>query len=184
MIGELPTSLVISGVSYPIRYDYRIALLIFEAYEDKELTREEQHMVCLRCLYEDHSRIPEKDLKEAIEKAIWFLDGGDMPKTENRVKTLDWKQDERMIFSAVNKTSGCECRAVPMHWWSFLGYLSEIGDCLLSTVMHIRHKRGRGEKLEKYELKVCREHSELINIKEKLTEEENKEKDIVDSLFY
>lgn len=38
MIGLLPTSLEIDGEQYEINSDFRIALLIFEAYADKELT--------------------------------------------------------------------------------------------------------------------------------------------------
>ena len=184
MIGELPTSLEAGGVKYAIRSDYRIALLIFQAYEDPELTQQEKHMTCIRCLYEDWQQIPRNDLADALKSAFWFLDGGDMPKKDQHAKTLDWEQDEKMVFSAVNKTAGFEVRAVEyLHWWTFLGYFAETGEGLLSTVMSIRNKRAKGKKLDKWEEEFLREHRNLIEIRRRLTKEEQAENDFVDSLF-
>lgn len=184
MIGELPTSLEGSGIRYPIRSDYRVALIIFQAYDDPELTQQEKHMTCIRCLYEDWTQITSDDLVEALKAAFWFLDGGDMPKYEQHVKTFDWEQDEKMIFSGVNKVAGQEVRADEyLHWWTFLGYFSETGDGMLSTVMNIRSKIAKGKKLEKYEEEFVREHPELIELRRKLTKEEQAEIDFVNSLF-
>lgn len=64
-----------------------------------------------------------------------------------------------------------------MHWWTFLGYFSEVGDGLFSQVINIRQKRAKGKKLEKWELDFYNEHKELVDIKEKLTPEEQAELD-------
>lgn len=184
MIGELPTSLEAGGVKYPIRSDYRIALLIFQAYEDPELTQQEKHMTCIRCLYEDYTQIPENDIADALKAALWFLDGGDMPKSDNHVKTFDWEQDEKMIFSGVNKVAGFEVRSEEyLHWWTFLGYFSEMGEGLFSLITNIRSKRAKGKKLEKWEQDFYREHYSMIEIRRRLSKEEQAEQDFVDSLF-
>ena len=108
MIGILPKSLEIGDTEYKIRSDFRVALLIFEAFNDTELTDSEKIKVCLECLYEE---IPD-DMETAYKKAVWFLDGGDIPKSKPlRKKTFDWKQDESIIFSAVNKSAGFETRS-------------------------------------------------------------------------
>lgn len=175
MIGLLPTSLEIDGEQYEINSDFRIALLIFEAYADKELTYCEKAAVCLNCLYKE---VP-KNVEEALKKALWFLDGGDVPKSKKApVKIIDWSYDESIIFPALNKVAGFETRiASYVHWWTFLGYFSEVGDGLLSQVMNIRQKRAKEKKLEKWELDFYNEHKELVDIKEKLTPEEQAELD-------
>lgn len=175
MIGLLPTSLEIDGEQYEINSDFRIALLIFEAYADKELTYCEKAAVCLNCLYKE---VP-KNVEEALKKALWFLDGGDVPKSKKAsVKIIDWSYDESIIFPALNKVAGFETRiASYVHWWTFLGYFSEVGDGLLSQVMNIRGKRAKGKKLEKWERDFYNEHKELVDIKEKLTPEEQAELD-------
>lgn len=175
MIGELPTTLKIGGEDYSIRSDFRVMLNIFQAFNDPDLTEGEKCFVCLKCLYEDFEKITEDCLEEAVKKAYWFCDGGDIPKEENvkNVKTFDWEQDEHMIFPAVNKAAGYETRAVPyLHWWAFLGLFGEIGEGLFSQVVNIRNKRAKGKKLDKTEKEFYREHKNMIEIKKRLSEEE------------
>lgn len=175
MIGLLPTSLEVDGEQYEINTDFRIVLLIFEAYADKELSDYEKLVVCLNCLYKE---IPQ-DTEEAMKKAVWFLDGGNVPKSRKApVKIIDWSYDESIIFPALNKVAGFETRSKDyLHWWTFLGYFSEVGDGLLSQVMNIRGKRAKGKKLEKWERDFYNEHKELVDIKEKLSPEQQAELD-------
>lgn len=175
MIGLLPKSLEVGGTEYKIRSDFRVALLIFEAFNDKELNEYEKIQVCIECLYE----IIPSDIENAYKKAVWFLEGGNVPKLKpvNR-KIFDWKQDESIIFSAVNKSAGFETRSEEyLHWWTFLGYFLEIGDGLFSQVVNIRTKRAKGKKLEKWEREFYNEHRELIDIKKQYSTEEQAEID-------
>lgn len=185
MIGALPKSLEVNGTQYPIRSDFRVALLIFEAYSNPELSNYEQAEICLQCLYEDSRSIPIENMQEALEKAVWFLDGGDMPKSKSSDrKTLDWVQDESIIFPAVNKVAGYETRSVEyLHWWSFLGMFNEIGEGLFSTVMSIRSKKVKGKKLDKWEQEFYRDHKEMVDIKTRYSEEEQQEIDKLNDLL-
>lgn len=184
MIGKLPKSLVVGDTEYAIRSGFDVALLIFQAYSDPNLSETEKAQVCLMCLYEE---VP-INADEALKQATWFLDGGDMPKSKKSpVKLMDWEYDQSIYFPAVNKVAGYETRTVDyLHWWSFLGLFNEIGEGLFSQVMNIRSKRAKGKKLEKHEKEFYNEHKELINIKEKLTEEEQarlqEEADFIDNL--
>ena len=91
---------------------------------------------------------------------------------------VDWKQDESIIFSAINKSAGFETRlAEYIHWWTFLGYFSEIGDGLFSQVVNIRTKKAKGKKLGKWEREFYNEHRELIDIKQHYNSEEQAEID-------
>ena len=180
MIGILPESLEIDGVEYKIRSDYRVALLIFKAYRDNKLSDYEKSMVCLKCLFQE---MP-KNLNKALEKAVWFLDGGDMPKSKQAPSPMmDWEQDQYIIFPALNKVAGYEIRSVKyLHWWSLLGLFQGIDEGLYSQVMNIRAKKIKGKKLEKWERDFYIEHRELIDIKHKLTAEEQAELDFINNL--
>lgn len=173
MIGHLPTTLVIDEKDYKIRTDYRIVLTIFEAFNDVELTDKDKMHVILELLYEE---IP-TNLEEALKQATWFLDGGKQYEEFNKTKKImDWEQDESIIFSAINKVAGCETREKEyIHWWTFLGYFSEIGEGLFSTVINIRQKKNKCKKLEKYEQEFYRSNKQLIDLKEKYTAEEQAE---------
>lgn len=185
MIGLLPKTLKINDTDYAIRSDFRIALRVLEAYNDPDLSDYDKAVVCLQCIYPSFDSIPKDDIQSALELAYWFLDGGDSPKTKtNERKVIDWKQDERIIFPAINKVAGYETRSTEyLHWWSFLGLFGEIGEGLLSTVLSIRQKKAKGKKLDKWEQTYYRENKELIDIKTPLSAEEQAEADRLNELL-
>lgn len=89
-----------------------------------------------------------------------------------------------MIFSAVNKVAGQETRALDyMHWWTFLGYFSEIGEGMLSQVLSIRAKKAKGKKLEKWEKEFYNERREIIDIRQSYSAEEQAEIDRLNKLL-
>lgn len=183
MIGRLPNTLEINGKEYNIRTDYRVVLKTFAAYNSIELTDYEKLSVLIRNIYIDFDKIT--DWKIAIEKAVWFINGGkNFEKYQKAKKTMDWEQDEQMIFSAVNKVAGFETREKEyIHWWTFLGYFSEIGESLFTSVLHIREKKNQGKKLEKYEQDFYRNNKELINIKQRYSSGEQTEIDRLNKLL-
>lgn len=167
MIGDLPKKFTVGGKEYEIRSDYRCALNIYEAFDDNELDEYEKALVCLVNIFPDYESIPEDDLQQAVEKAYWFVGGGDMPQSEpEKVKLIDWKQDENILFPAMNKTAGFIVRECEyLHWWEFLGFFGEIREGLFASVMNIRQKQAQGKPLEKHEKEFYRKNRNLINIK-------------------
>lgn len=166
MIGLLPESLNVCGYELPINADFRNVLTIFSAFADEQLTKEETAYIVLMRLY----RVPvtEENAEEALRKAYWFLDGGDMPKSApNSVKVIDWKHDESMLMPAISKTVGVvDIRELPyLHWWTFLGAFGEIGEGLFSQVVHMRQKLGKGERLDKTEKEFYRRNMELVTLR-------------------
>lgn len=185
MIGHLPQELNINDAKRAIRTDFRTALLIFQAFNDVELSDREKAEVMLKCLYEDFDNIACSDYQEAVEKAAWFLDGGkEYEEAKDNKKVLDWEQDEQLIFPAINKAAGYEVRAVEyLHWWTFIGFFNEIGEGLFSSVVSIRQKKNKGKKLEKYEQEFYKENKQLIEIERKYSAEEQAEIDYLNKLL-
>lgn len=192
MIGLLPDTLNVGGEDYKICTDYKIALLIFEAFNDPDLSEAEKGAVMLESLYEDFTQIPPEYLEEAMRKAALYLDGvqedgGTIDvesKNANEPVLISWEQDEKMIFAAVNKVAGCEVRALPaLHWWSFLGYFSEMGECLLNTVISIRRKKAKHKPLEKWEKEFYKNNRDIIDIKKKYSASEQARRDYLNALL-
>lgn len=186
MIGELPESLEIGGKPYRINADFRVILKIFQAFDDPELTEAEKCFICMKNLFTDFESIPEEHLQTAINQAYWFVGGGDIPEKSDarKAKIIDWEQDEFLYFPAVNKIAGFETRAVKfLHWWTFLGYFNEIGEGLFSQVIHIRDKKSRGRKLEKWENEFLCSNRNFVKIRKKYTKEELEEQEKINALF-
>ena len=173
---KLPTSLKIGGVDYPIRTDFRDVLTILRAFNDPDLPDWAKTQVMLQILYPDHEKISGPDIKEACEQAVLFIDAGREPEKEDRKRPvlMDWDQDADIIIPAINRVAGTgDVRAMPyLHWWTFLGYYMEIGESLFSNIVQIRSKKAKRKKLEKWEQEFYRENKKLIDIKAKLSEEE------------
>ena len=171
MIYELPTALEIDGVSLPIRSDYRAVLDICCAFSDPELTDHDRAMVLLTILYEDATEI--RDLNEAIRKGLWFISCGDSTKHKPAPKLMDWEQDFKLIIAPINRVAGCEIRAVAyLHWWTFISFYYEIGDCAFANIVNIRNKKATGKRLEKWERDFYRDNQELIDLQHKYSDAE------------
>lgn len=158
----IPISVDVGGRELKIRNkgDYRIVLDCFSALNDLELNTEERLFASLIIFYEDFEdlmdfqNIEEEELSTAVIKMYEFFNCGEDSQNAKKVpyKLVDWDGDAQMICSAINKVANTEIRSVEyMHWWTFMGYYSAIGECPLATVIHIRDKIMRGSKLEKNE---------------------------------
>lgn len=167
---EIPTSYEIGGIKYKIRNDgdYRTILDCFAALGDEELTKEERLFASLIIFYEDLSSLEDinkfgDNVEDAVKKMYSFFACGSESASNNPRKLIDWERDEQMICSAVNKVAGTEIRLVPyLHWWTFLGYYSSVGEGLLSTVVNIRNKMLSNKKLEKQEKEFKRENPQYF----------------------
>lgn len=179
---EIPTSLVVGEQRYQIRNDgdYRTILDCFLALGDEELTAQERLFACLIIFYNDLTDIESvaatfgENLEEAVEKMYNFFKCGvaDGFGKKSNYKLIDWEQDAQLICSAINKVAGVEVRAVPyMHWWTFMGHYSAVGESPLSTIISIRDKIIKGKKLEKYEREFRTENPEYFTWKSKTVDD-------------
>ena len=189
MIAELPRTLDVAGKSYAIRTDFRDILKIVIAFSDPELEDKEKVYVCLFILYEDFPAIPQKDYEAAFTAALGFIDQKDALDSKKRAakrspRVMDWEQDENLIFPAINKVAGFETRSADyIHWWTFMGYYMEISDGIFSSVLSVRVKKAKGKKLEKWEREFWSANKDLCVLKDKLTAEEQAEKDRLNALL-
>ena len=186
---EFPTSLNIGGVDYEIRTDYRAVLDLLTALADPELTDSDPQMtaymqssVILQIMFPDCDNIPTEHIQEALEKVAEFIDMG-ISDDRRKPKMMDWEQDAPILIPAINKVLNCEIRAQKyMHWWTFLGAYMEIGESLFSNVIHIRQKKAKGKKLEKWEQDFYKENKSLIDFKQK-DQRSNEEKEKLRDYF-
>lgn len=174
MIYGLPHELEVNGVEHPIRTDFRDIMRILLAMNDPNLEDGEKVFVCLYVLYEDFEEIEEKDYEAAFIAASRFLDcGKPESKVAKKKAVVDFEQDAPMLIAAVNRVAGKEVRECEyLHWWTFMGYFMEIGECTYSTVLNLRSKKNEGRPLEKWEKKFWDDNKDICVIREKYSDEE------------
>lgn len=169
---EIPTAIEIDGDQFQIRNngDYRMVLDCFSALNDVELSKEERLFASLIIFYEDINSIEDvialNDVEHMVQEMYKFFNcgkGDNDVGTHSNYKLLDWELDEHLVSSAINKVANTEIRLEPyIHWWTFMGYYTAIGDCPLSTIIGIRDKIVKGTKLEKHEQKFRRENPQYF----------------------
>ena len=177
---DLPTSLTIGEVDYPIRYGWREVLDILAACADPELDEQGKAFCMLAILFPNWREIPSEKLPEACEKACAFIDCGQKDDGKPKPKMIDWEQDASIIIPEINKVAGREVRLDPdLHWWTFFGWFMGIGDGLLASVLHVRQKKAKGKKLEKWEQEFYNANKAIVDMKTPETEEVRKEKESI-----
>lgn len=180
----LPTYFEVNEELFEIRNkgDYRTVLSCFNILYDNDLNEQERLYTCLLVFYdfEDLDEVFEYSdcLQELIDNMLWFFDCGNkyddnsVP-TPNR-RLVDWDKDETLIASAINNVAKTEIRAMEyLHWWTFISYYMAIGECSLATIVSIRSKIVKGDKLEKFEKKFKAENPQYFNIDMRTQEEKD-----------
>lgn len=155
----LPKKVEVDGVYYKIDTDFRTALSVMDIYNDGALSAYDKHIAAVQTMYTTKKKsgklvtnIPD-NLVGAAEAIVAFLNGsrlGDETNEEvsegsqesSKIPILDYYEDEKLLFSAVNKVAGKEVRAEKyMHWWTFIGLCNAIDDnSSISHIMSIRNK--------------------------------------------
>lgn len=187
---ELPVSITVNNTIYKIRTDFRAVLDVLVAMNDPDLfemdsdSNEKAWIQCitgLQILVEDFDTLLPEDYVEAWQQCIDFIDCGNQDDRKKKPHTMDWEQDAQIIIPAINRVQGTEIRALPyLHWWTFLGAYMEIGECLFSQVVHIRQKKASHKKLEKWEKEFYNANKEIIDLKKRVSEEQQREMDALE----
>lgn len=173
MSWGLPTSLEVNGKEHPIRWQYTAILDIFKALNDPELEDKEKVYCLLYIFYEDFEDMAVSDYEEALKAALQFIDNGQPQKKKDAVKLVDFEQDERLLIPAINRVAGKEIRLeTDIHWWTFLGWFMEIGECTYSQVLNIRSKKSKGKSLEKWEQEFYSANKDICDIQVRMSDEE------------
>ena len=181
---NIPTSITIQDRVLNIRNkgDYRVVLDCFSALNDLELDKQERMVACLIIFYEDLNSIDDvnnlSDMEQAIKEMYRFFNCGadESIGAKFNYRLIDWDKDEQMICAAINKVANSEIRLAPyLHWWTFMGYYTAVGDSLLSQVVSIRHKIVANKKLEKYEQQFKRDNPQYFIWNHKSLEDQEAE---------
>lgn len=170
---DLPTTVEVNGETYNIRSDYRAVLDIITALNDMSLTTQDKVYIALNIFYLDFEKLQITDYQEAINACFRFIDLDKDPTEKKAPKLMDWKQDFQYIIAPINKACGQDIRSLPyLHWWTFIGYYYDLGDCTFATIVNIRSKVAKGKKLEKYEKDYYRDNRDIIDFPQQFSAEE------------
>jgi len=163
-----PVTLNVAGKEIPIDYSFKAVLNTFAAFKDDEMPEVVKMDIFLDNIYLEPIDDPDY-IQDAIDKANWFIRGGDTKKNANKSNKqalVCFEQDSQYIYDAFLKKN-IDLDANPnMHWWIFKSHFAELEECFLTRLMYLRNKMRQPKGLDKEEKKEVKEiGDDIVNIK-------------------
>ena len=160
-LWTLPRHVKVGGRELEIDPDFRTVLKIFHHFQNEQLPEFLRWEVALALFYKQS--IPRDCRREAMEQLADFVTCGQQGRPGPRL--LDWEHDAMAIVADVNRVAGREIRELEfVHWWTFLSWFHAIGEGQLSSLVELRRKLSRGEKLEEHQRQFYRENKALVDL--------------------
>ncbi len=171
---------------YPINSDFRIGIQIFQAMTDSGLSDYEKLNIAADLLYSvDENQEIYPDAQTAQRGIIWFLTEWQTDKLskakENEKKDMDYDIDQWRIYSAFLTQFDIDLNKSDMHFWVFMGLLSNLEECAFTRIVDVRTKKidPKMSQIEKKTLREVKERYSLDEVEEvDLSPEEKKSLDI------
>lgn len=165
LTSVLPTKIEINNEIYDINYDFRTIINIILAFEDEELTYEEQLYIMINNLYKQP--INEENLVEAIEKGIKFINFGEEKKesSSSQRRIYSFAKDGNYIFSGINMTHNIDLNEKSdLHWWKFGSLFMDMSnDCMFGELTYYRTRKNEG-KLTSEEKKNYKKIKDIVDL--------------------
>jgi hypothetical protein len=164
LTDALPETIEIATTEYPINYDHKTCLRVIMAFEDNELTPQEKQIILLSSVYAGTMPM---DVKQAIEKAHLFLNGGAIGEHESDgMRFYSFAKDANLIYAAFRQTHGIDLQTANLHWWQFLALFMDLGQDTTFCQLVALRKRLKTGKATKEEMQAAREMHDLIDVPE------------------
>lgn len=164
LVDGLPETVEIGGRVYQLNTDFRSCLKIIMACEDSGLTGYEKSLVILTNLFPE---IPD-DLNAAMEKAKWFLDGGEIHREieegQYQPRVYSFSKDANFIFAAFRQTHGIDLKTAQLHWWEFIALFMDIGQDTTFSQLAALRKRVKTGSASKEERKMALEMGDMFDL--------------------
>jgi hypothetical protein len=164
LTDDLPEAVLIDGQEYKINTDFRDCLRVILAFEDEELTGQEEQMIMLSNLYSE----PIEDTQAALEMGTKFLNGGKVgDEEETGPRLFSFEKDANLIFAAFRQTHNIDLENTEyMHWWKFMALFMDLGsETTFCNLVGLR-KRIKNGTASKEERAAVQEMGDLFDIPE------------------
>lgn len=157
----LPDSLIIHGIEYKIKTDYRTWLRLMDTSDYKSLFI---------------GKVPPLS-KELIQEIQRFISRGEDSKgEEDSSPIIDFKLDADYIYSSFLQAYGINLLKADMHWFEFIALFKSLPEeTIMRKIIEYRQYDGKDEEL----LRLKRAWA----LPEKLTEEEKAAGDYFEEVF-
>ncbi len=127
---------------YAVYTDLSTGIQLSQCLIDNDLSdREKLYQVISLLFVEDFPR----DCGKIMEAVTWLLNGWNndhMPsQKDKKVDVMDFNVDSWRIHAAFRRQYGIDLKQESLHFWEFMGLLSNLDECAFTKVVEIRQKK-------------------------------------------
>ena len=154
---------------YPIDADFQVGIQISQCMTDPSLSDAEKFYSAACLLFPYYPDTPQLyPDKNGIADAIhWFMTeyikDNHSKRQEPDVIVMDWNVDQWRIYTAFLRQYGIDLNNAKIHWFTFMGLLSNLEECSFTRVMDIRQKKITA-KMTVEEKKAIRDAKKIFQI--------------------
>ena len=163
---------------YAIDTDFQTGIMISQCLADESLSDTERFYAAARLLFLKNCPGNE-EIAEAIK---WYMTeySHDNTKPEkSEFVIMDWNIDQWRIYAAFRQQYGIDLNVDRIHWFTFMGLLSNLQECAFTRVMDVRQKKitAKMSNEEKAALRKAKMVFEIKQPKEAMSPEEKRQVD-------
>ncbi len=163
---------------YAIDTDFQTGIMISQCLADESLSDTERFYAAARLLFLKNCPGNE-EIAEAIK---WYMTeySHDNTKPEkSELVIMDWNIDQWRIYAAFRQQYGIDLNVDRVHWFTFMGLLSNLQECAFTRVMDVRQKKitAKMSNEEKAALRKAKMVFEIKQPKEAMSPEEKRQVD-------
>ena len=163
---------------YAIDTDFQTGIMISQCLADESLSDTERFYAAARLLFLKNCPGNE-EIAEAIK---WYMTeySHDNTKPEkSELVIMDWNIDQWRIYAAFRQQYGIDLNVDRIHWFTFMGLLSNLQECAFTRVMDVRQKKitAKMSNEEKAALRKAKMVFEIKQPKEVMSPEEKQQVD-------
>lgn len=171
---------------YPVDMNFDTGIKISQALVDEELREEERVSTALWLMFPEGADL---DATSATEALRWYLNGwnhDNTKKEKDEAVVMDFDIDQWRIYAAFRAQYKINLNMAKLHFWEYMGLLSNLDECSFTQVVSIRSKKITA-KMSPEEKKAIIKAKEIFQIKKNEepleTEEERAENEAALAIF-
>lgn len=149
---------------YPVDMNFDTGIKVSQCLADDELTNEERISTALYLIFPEGAQL---DADSATEALRWYLNGWNHDNTgkkKDEAVVMDFDIDQWRIYAAFRAQYGINLNRASLHFWEYMGLLSNLTECAFTQVVSIRSKKITS-KMSKDEKKAVSEAKKIYAIK-------------------
>lgn len=171
---------------YEVDMDFQTGIQISQCLADEELTNTEKVATALSLMF---IRERPTDAEEIQEALTWYMNGWNHDnvssgKKKDETVLMDFDIDQWRIYAAFRKQYGIDLNRQKLHFWVYMGLLSNLEECSFTRVVSIRDKKI-DSKMSREEKEALSKAKKMYAIKKEIveTEEEKAEREAAIDVF-